>query len=164
MLPTQPRRPPDNTPNETIISNNINYTWYTMAKASIGVSPAVKKTLEAAKPEGMPWNQFFETLLQSADPERFLQTAEAMGAATEAEAIERARARYQHYRAHPEEALSGTQLRSRIHLRRLLDSLEAFRGALRVAAANPAADPAAIDAALAGLDAQIHDTRGLLAA
>lgn len=142
--------------------NSRGNTWYTMARASIGVSPVVKKSLAAAKPEGMPWNEFFEVLLHAADTGRFLRAAESKQLATEAEAVERARARYAKHRADPGQAITGTELRRRIHLRRLLDSLDSFRGSLRLATDSPAADAAAIDAALADLDDQIHSTRPLL--
>lgn len=153
-------------PRETSKSlNNDNDTWYTMAEASIGVSPATKKSLNAAKPEGMPWNEFFETLLQAVDTGRFGQVAEAEQVSTEAEAIERARARYQQYRANPEEAITGTELRHRIHLRRLLESMDAVRGSLRLATDNPAkTDAKAIGAALQELDEQVHTTRDMLQA
>jgi len=124
----------------------------------------MKAALEAAKPEGMQWNEFFEVLLQSTDTNRFYEVAEAKFAATEEEAIAKARERYESYRAGNTPGLSGTELRRKIHLRRLVKSLEAFRGSARLCATNPNGGAnVALAAALADLDEQIHAVQPLLA-
>lgn len=136
-----------------------------MATATIGVSPSTKRSLAAAKPSEMPWDTFMVSLLEAADTGRFFSIAEAKRGDSEAEAVERAKQRYMRYRRDPDALLTGTELRRRIHLRRLLESLARFHGSLQMTAANPEkGDEAALRDLLEDLDAQVHDTRELLQA
>jgi hypothetical protein len=136
-----------------------------MARSSIGITPHTKKALAAAKPRGMPWDAFLRALLEAADTARFVNIAESKRVASEEEAVERARARYAKYRSDPSRLISGTELRRRVHLRRLAESLDAFREALRLAGEKPETlDAGAVRSAVDDLDVQVHEAKALLRA
>lgn len=134
-----------------------------MAKATIGVSAQTKRSLAAAKPRDMPWDGFMVSLLESSDPTRFVTLLEAKQGETEEDAVERAKQRYMKYRKNPDALLSSSELRRRIHLRRLLESLSSVRGSLQLANASPdKGDTKALRELLDDLDGQIHEARDLL--
>lgn len=136
-----------------------------MAASTIGVSSQTKRSLAAAKPPEMAWDAFMVSLLEATDTNRFMEIVESQRGESEEEAVDKARQRYMKYRKGPDALLSGTELRRRIHVRRLLESLSRFHGSLKLATVGPSrGDEKALRELLEELDEQVHDARALLAA
>lgn len=136
-----------------------------MTAATIGVSTHTKLSLAAAKPAEMPWDLFMASLLESSDPGRLASIVDLKRTESEQDAAESAKQRYMKYRKDPDALLSGTELRRRIHIRRLLESLSLFRGSLQLASADPKkGDTKAMRELLEELDHRIHEARELMKA